>query len=112
MDVEEKESEREEMQEEEEDEESKADEGRVSVGRNSPKTPTKLEREEHARTHCPYRNWCEHCVKSRARNAPHRKSGVEEPLEEVTVPRVHLDYFFMSREDEKSVEEPTASDRG
>ena len=44
-------------------------EGKKSIGRRPPRTPTKAEREEHARTHCPYRSWCEHCVKSRARNA-------------------------------------------
>ena len=48
-------------------------EGRVAVGRSSPKGPTKRQREEHERTHTPYKSWCEDCVKSRARNAPHRK---------------------------------------
>ena len=53
------------------DEEDDREEGRVSVGRKSPKMPTRAEREERSRTHCPYRNWCPHCAKSRARNAPH-----------------------------------------
>ena len=35
--------------------------GRRSVGRKSPKERTKVEKEEHERTHCPYRSWCEHC---------------------------------------------------
>ena len=30
----------------------------------------------------------------------------EEPLEEVQVPRVHLDYFFMSREDQEACKNP------
>ena len=81
-------------------------EGRKSVGRKSPKEPTRAEKEEHERTHCPYRSWCEHCVRSRARNAPHRKSTPEEPLEEVKVPRVHMDYFFMSRENEGASSNP------
>ena len=81
-------------------------EGRVSVGRSPPKTPTTAEREEHARTHSPYRNWCEHCAKPRARNAPHRKNGAEDQLDEVTVPRVHRDYFFMSKDDEKASKNP------
>ena len=89
-----------------EDEEEECDEGRTSVGRKSPKEPTKAEKEEHGRTHCPYRSWCPHCVKSRARNAPHRKCVPEEPLEEVKVPRIHLDYFFMSREDEEASKNP------
>ena len=47
------------------------EEGRRSVGSRGPKMPTKVEQEEHARTHCPYRSWCRRCVKSRARNSPH-----------------------------------------
>ena len=93
----------EESQEDSDEEERK--EGRKSVGRKSPKEPTKLEREEHERTHCPYRSWCHHCVKSRARNGPHRQLK-EEPLEEVKVPRVHMDYFFMSRQDEEASNNP------
>ena len=77
MDVEEKESESEGMgeAEEEKEKEEKEGEGRASIGKKAPKTPTRLEREEHARTHCPYRNWCEHCVKSRARNSPTESAG-------------------------------------
>ena len=52
----------------EEDDESEA-EARIAVGRKSPKMPTKLEIEEHNRTHLPYRVWCKHCVMSRARNS-------------------------------------------
>ena len=77
------------MEEEEEEEESS--EGRKSVGRKSPKQPTKLEKEERERSHCPYRSWCEHCVRARARNSHHRRQVPEEPLEEVKVPRVHFD---------------------
>ena len=94
----------EEEEEEEEDKESK--EGRKSVGRNSPKEPTKAEKEDHERTHCPYRSSCEHCVRARARNRHHRRQVPEEPLEEVKVPRVHFDYFFMSREDEEACKNP------
>ena len=50
-------------------EDEKAEEGRKSVGRTN--MPTTVEQEEHARTHCPYRSWCRHCAKSRARNSPH-----------------------------------------
>lgn len=89
-----------------EDAETDSCEGRKSVGRKSPKEPTKVEKEEHERTHCPYRSWCEHCVRARARNG-HRRSRVpEEPLEEVKAPRVRFDYFFMSREDEEASKNP------
>ena len=36
----------------------------------------------------------------------HRNHTPEEPLEELKVPRVHLDYFFMSREDEEASKNP------
>ena len=81
-------------------------EGRASVGRQSPETPTKAERGERSRTHCPYRSWCPHCVKSRARNAPHRACVGDDPLEELKIPRIHMDYFCMSREDEKAPKNP------
>ena len=70
-------------------------EARVAKSKKSPKDPTKKEREEHELTHMPFRSWCEDCVKSRARNAHHRKKSAPDPLEEVKVARVHMDYFFL-----------------
>ena len=86
--------------------EGEGEEARKSLGKKSPKDPTIRQREEHERTHMPYRSWCEDCVRSRARNAPHHKKGPEDPLEEIKVPRVHMDYFFMSREDEAASSNP------
>ena len=37
-------------------EKEESSEGRKSVGRKSPKEPTNAEKEEHERTHCPYRS--------------------------------------------------------
>ena len=31
-----------------------------------PKAPTKEEREEHEKTHLPFRNWCKHCIRGRS----------------------------------------------
>ena len=81
-------------------------EGRASAGRQSPKMQTKAEREEHSRTHCPYRSWCPYCVKSRVRNAPPKGCVEDDPLKEIKVPRAHLDYFFMSRDDENASKNP------
>ena len=36
------------------DGETEEGEGRKAVGRTGPKTPPKIEQEEHARTRCPY----------------------------------------------------------
>ena len=61
-----------EMEEVGSEEEDEAQEGRASKGQKLAREPTKVEREEHERTHCPYRSWCKHCAKPRARNSPHR----------------------------------------
>ena len=92
--------------EEDEEVEEGVEEARVATGRKSPKDPTRKEREEYELTHMPFRSWCEDCVKPRARNAHHRKKAPADPLEEVKVPRVHMDYFFMSREDEPASSKP------
>ena len=65
---------------EEEKEKEDSCEGRTSVGRKPPNEPTKVEKEERERTHCPYRSWCEHCVRARSRNGDHRSSTPVEPL--------------------------------
>ena len=43
-----------------------------------PIQPTKKEIQEHELTHIPYRSWCVHCVKARARSNPHRDANTEE----------------------------------
>ena len=95
-----------EMEEVGSEEEDEVQEGRASKGQRPPREPTKVEREEHERTHCPYRSWCKHCVKSRARNAPRRQATAEDPLKEANVPRICMGYFFMSREDEAASKNP------
>ena len=37
----------------------------------SPIKPTSAEVAEHDLTHCPYRNWCDICVKAMGREDPH-----------------------------------------
>ena len=43
---------------------------------------------------------------SRARNSHHGRKVKDDELEEVKVPRVHLDYFFMSKGDEAASTNP------
>ena len=69
--------------------------------------PTKVEQEEHARAHCPYRSWCKHCVQARARSSPHRageeaRKGAEKGVGSAKVPRLAVGYFLMSKADEKA----------
>ena len=72
----------------------------------SPKAPTKAEREEHEATHLPFRSWCTHCLRGRARNKPHQRQVVDADLDERKVPKISMDYFFMSQDDEKASENP------
>ena len=49
------------------------EEGKRSVLKMLVKLPSRAEIEEHELTHLPFRNWCRHCVKGRARK-PHTRS--------------------------------------
>lgn len=85
--------------------------GRKAVGRTGPKMPTKVEQEEHAWTHCPYRSWCKRCVQARARSSPHRagdgaRKGAEEGVGSAKAPRVAMGYSFMSKANEKTSTNP------
>ena len=81
--------------------EIEGEEGRAAVGIRAPQKVTNAEREEHERTPTPYRAWCPYCVKGRGRNTPHRLNKGDDD-EELKVPRVSMDYFFMSQKDEKN----------
>ena len=55
------------------DKEEQSEESRAArVGQKKMMTPTLAEREEHERTHIPYRSWCRHGVAARASNPAHR----------------------------------------
>ena len=96
---------------EEEDDRGEGEEGRTPVRMATPCRPSKQEREEHDLTHTPFRAWCKYCVMGRARMNQHRRKlerGEETTEEEERgkVPRMDMDYFFMSQEDEKAGENP------
>ena len=59
-------------------------------------TPTLAEREEHERTHTPYRSWCRHCVGARASNPAHRGRKFPKAVEDdKDMKQVNYDYCFM-----------------
>ena len=60
---------------------------------NDPKEPKKQEREEHEKTHLPFRSWCRHCIRGRGKEAAHRKQEGGGGL-----PEVHFDVAFMGDE--------------
>lgn len=61
------------------------------AGLASPMKPTAQEVEEHSISHVPYRSWCEHCVRGKARTAGHPSSSGEKMVERR--PTVAMDYF-------------------
>ena len=71
-----------------------AEEGRVARGMPSPIVVSKQEKEQHELTHLPFRSWCSHCVRGRARNMMHKRDQSKE--ERSNVPRVSMDYFFLT----------------
>ena len=81
-----------------EDLDGEEDSGEVQAARkvSQPKMPSKREREEHERTHCPYRCWCEHCV--RGQGSEYKHSTVIGINAEEEVPRVILDYCFLTED--------------
>ena len=69
------------------------------------KGPSKKERDEHNATHMPFRDWCRHCVRGRAKNKAHKNHvGDDDGL--MKVPRISMDYFFMNKEDERASQNP------
>jgi len=76
---------------------------RVPKTVHGPKRVSKAERDAHNATHIPYRDWCPHCVKGRGRSTAHKKQTEED--KEITdnkVPRILMDYFYMTEEDRKA----------
>ena len=61
-----------------------------------PRQPTEAERREHEKVHCPYRSWCEHCV--RGQGSEYHHSSVVGTNAEEGVPRVILDYCFFTKD--------------
>ena len=90
--------------EREETEEEENEVQKVKVARN-PGDPTKEEVEQHNVTHVPYRSWCHHCVRGRACGRQHREREAEVDDEEAPVPRVHLDYWYLTKADAEAKDE-------
>ena len=60
------------------------------------KEPTQAESDEHNVAHVPFRSWCPHCVKGKAKGAQHRKQdNVKHEL-----PTVSFDYFYLVKKAE------------
>ena len=52
--------------------EEEAVEAQAPRAARAPHVPSQQEIDEHDLTHCPYRAWCEHCVRGQAKDDCHR----------------------------------------
>ena len=87
-----------------EDDPTDSEEGEAPMRVRSKTKVTKEERENHELTHTPFRWWCRHCVRGRGRNKAHKCMLKKEELNEKKkqTPRVSIDYYFGSQEDEEA----------
>ena len=78
------------------DVEEEAEAQRVAT---DPGQPTKQQRDEHNVSHSPYRPWCKWCVMGRAQSSPSVR--VRGKFAEHVLPRVRMDYCFLTEDIEK-----------
>ena len=76
-------------------EEETAEEGAKIKGKAIVTGPSREEYEEHMRTHIPYRNWCEFCVKGKSKSDHHKRTdkNKEDPLAD-SIAIIGNDYTF------------------
>ena len=65
--------------------------GPLARRRRAPHELTAEEAERHALTHVPYRDWCEACVRGKARENSHRRIRNDTDMDEV-----EIDYLFLT----------------
>merc|ERR1712086_954331 len=86
------------LSEEKEEETETGGEERGVVEMLDPRQPSEEERRTHNLAHLPYRNWREHCVNGRGREADHKQLK-SQPEVGGGVHELHFDYMFMGPED-------------
>ena len=83
-----------------EEEDQEEEEANKAVAPKIPIKPSQDEVDEHMLTHLPFRSWCPHCVRGKAKGKPHRKqTGTTKEI-----PTVSLDYMFMHGNQEEDEE--------
>jgi len=76
------------------EQEDASQEGRRMRKVRAPEQPMEEAVEEHARTHAPFRSWCEECVKGKAKEGAHQKR-----MDDETATVIAVDYGFMGDEE-------------
>ena len=77
------------------------EEGQASRGLRAPDRATEKERADHARTHLPYRDWCDICVRARGIAQPHGSGASPERYSE---PQISCDYWYMGGQSQAEAE--------
>ena len=86
--------------------EEELEEALIPKGLRDPWMPSERERAEHDLTHQPPRPWCKHCVGGRSQHDQHRLVDRTDDDDEVSVPKVSLDYCFMGNSQTKAAHNP------
>ena len=73
------------------------EEARKSKGLPCGVKPSRKEVEDHERTHMPFRTWCSHCVRGRAKSHPHWRREKED----TGIPVISWDYMYMKDTDKE-----------
>ena len=77
-----------------------SEEAKENKGLNCSVKPSIKEVEDHERTHLPYRSWCKHCVRGRAKSTPQwDQTALDEDCE---VPTISWDYMYLNDEHEQN----------
>ena len=84
------------------DGEIEAEEAKNSKGTRGPAKPTKQEREDHERDHIPFRSWCAHCMRGKAKASGHASVARGGERQK---PVISMDYAFLGIRKSKSKEE-------
>ena len=84
------------------DDDTEEQEGLPAKVMDSPTAPSRQEVLEHNCTHIPFRSWCAHCVRGKAKANKHSITGGSEASD---IPIVSFDYAFLSDRDGRAVVE-------
>ena len=74
-------------------------EATIKAGLRRPYEPMEEERREHEITHIPYRSWCRHCVRGKAKRQFHSLS--DQRGQDKAKNTIYMDYFYMGRREEE-----------
>ena len=88
-----------------EGESMESEEARKPKVASCPREPTKQERMEHEITHLPYRSWCPHCVRGKAKEEAHNRRNSEEDREG-RVLSISMDYCYYCGDSAESEKGP------